>query len=218
MPVLERQFSERFLRSAGRPALGCLGACFSYAELQARVAAIAVQLRGCGLVAGDRVGLHLARSPDLVAAVLACLREGLCFVPLEPEFPLRRLHAIATEAQLALVLQDEPVAFPVPTWRLRPGLSGELEWPEQDEGMPAYMMFTSGSTGRPKGVVIGRAALDAAHRPVACRALAVHHHAGIRYLAVGDARPAMGRRLCGGGLCARKQGPGRAGRAASRAQ
>lgn len=170
MPVLERQFSERFLRSAGRPALGCLGACFSYAELQTRVAAIAVQLRECGLVAGDRVGLHLARSSDLVAAVLACLREGLCFVPLEPEFPLRRLHAIATEAQLALVLQDEPVAFPVPTWRLRPGLSGELEWPEQDEGLPAYMMFTSGSTGRPKGVVIGRAALagflDAATRRI----------------------------------------------------
>ncbi|QGW22471.1 amino acid adenylation domain-containing protein [Stutzerimonas degradans] len=159
MHALERHFTEQFQHHAVRPALGGLGDSFSYAELQARVAAIAMQLRQCGLRAGERVGIHLQRSPDLVASVLACLREGLCFVPLEPEFPHERLQGIATDAQLNLVLQDQPVAFAQPTWQLRPGLAGELEWPEQDERLPAYMMFTSGSTGRPKGVVINRAAL-----------------------------------------------------------
>lgn len=159
MNTLERHFTEQFQRHAARPALGCLGDSFSYAELQARVAAIAMQLRQCGLRAGERVGIHLQRSPDLVASVLACLREGLCFVPLEPEFPLERLQGIAADAQLSLVLQDQPVAFSQPTWQLRPGLAGELEWSEQDERLPAYMMFTSGSTGRPKGVVINRVAL-----------------------------------------------------------
>lgn len=46
-----------------QPALGCMGVSFSYAELQARVAAIVLQLRAKGLVAGDRVGLHLSRGP-----------------------------------------------------------------------------------------------------------------------------------------------------------
>lgn len=159
MSRLNRHFAEVFARHAEREALGCLGEAFSYAELEARVAAIGAQLRAQGLTPGDRVGLYLQRSPDLVASILACLAGGLCFVPLEPEFPLERLHGIASDAQLKLVVQDSQVAFPVPSHRLAPGWSVETDWPEQDDRWPAYMMFTSGSTGRPKGVVIRRAAL-----------------------------------------------------------
>ncbi|HBM10816.1 peptide synthetase [Pseudomonas sp. Choline-3u-10] len=171
MTSLNLQLAHVFARHAERPALGCLGASFSYAELQARVAAIVLQLRADGLTAGDRVGLHLSRGPDLIAALLACLQEGLCFVPLEPEFPLDRLQGIADDACLHRIIQDEqPSRSLAPSLRLRPGLAAMPEPLVLDDQLPAYMMFTSGSTGKPKGVVIGRAALsnflDAAARRV----------------------------------------------------
>ena len=171
MTSLNAHLAHVFIRHAERPALGCLGVSFSYVELQSRVAAIVLQLREAGLTAGDRVGLHLARGPDLIAALLACLHEGLCFVPLEPEFPLDRLQGIADDARVLFVVQDEqPSRSLTPSLRLTPGLAEMPEPPDLDDGVPAYMMFTSGSTGKPKGVVIGRAALsnflDAATRRV----------------------------------------------------
>jgi len=171
MRSLNEHFTDVFLRHGDRPALGCLGASFSYAELHARVAAIVLQLRVNGRVPGDRVGLHLTRGPDLIAALLACLHEGLCFVPLEPEFPLERLQGIADDACLQQVIQDEQPSRPLTrSLRLEPGLATMPEPPVLDGQLPAYMMFTSGSTGKPKGVVIDRAALgnflDAATRRV----------------------------------------------------
>lgn len=160
MSLLNQHFADVFARHATRPALGCLGASFSYVELQARVAAIVLQLRAEGLAAGDRVGLHLSRGPDYIAALLACLHEGLCFVPLEPEFPLERLQGIADDAQLHRVLQDEQAQRSLsPSLRLKPGLAVMPERQILDDQLPAYMMFTSGSTGKPKGVVVGRVAL-----------------------------------------------------------
>ncbi|MEK0364304.1 amino acid adenylation domain-containing protein [Pseudomonas sp. CBC3] len=161
MSTINAHFADVFARHAARPALGCLGASFSYAELHTRVAAIVLQLRERGLVAGDRVGLHLNRGPDLIATLLACLHEGLCFVPLEPDFPLERLQGIADDAQVRWIIQDEqaPRAL-TPSLRLQPGLAQMPEPPRLDERVPAYMMFTSGSTGKPKGVIIERAALS----------------------------------------------------------
>lgn len=171
MTMLNPHLAHVFVRHAGRPALGCLGVSFNYAELRSRVAAIVLQLRETGVTAGDRVGLHLARGPDLIAALLACLHEGLCFVPLEPEFPVDRLQGIVDDARLRCVVQDEQSSHSLaPSLRLRPGVAEMPEPPDLDDELPAYMMFTSGSTGKPKGVVIGRAALrnflDAATRRV----------------------------------------------------
>lgn len=70
----------------------------SYGALNARVGEIAARLQG--LAVGERVGLYLSRGPDLVASLLACLRLGLTFVPLEPDFPVERL-------------QDRPPGAPV---------------------------------------------------------------------------------------------------------
>lgn len=76
----------------------------SYGALNARVGEIAARLQG--LAVGERVGLYLPRSPDLVASLLACLRLGLTFVPLEPDFPVERLQGIARQARLSAVICD----------------------------------------------------------------------------------------------------------------
>lgn len=133
----------------------------SYGALNARVGQIAARLQG--LAVGERVGLYLARSPELVASLLACLRLGLCFVPLEPDFPLERLQGIARQARLSAVICDDEAGTPDFGCPLRTldGLAsaGPVSWPEVDDALAAYMMFTSGSTGEPKGVVISRRAL-----------------------------------------------------------
>jgi non-ribosomal peptide synthetase component F len=133
----------------------------SYGALNARVGQIAARLQG--LAVGERVGLYLSRSPDLVASLLACLRLGLCFVPLEPDFPLERLQGIARQARLSAVIcdGDRPApAFGCPLRTLDgPAAAGGVSWPQVDDALAAYMMFTSGSTGEPKGVVISRRAL-----------------------------------------------------------
>lgn len=161
------------------PAIAMNGHWQSYGELEARVGQIAASLRGLGV--GERVGLYLARSPDLVASLLACLRLGLTFVPLEPDFPVERLQGIARQARLSAVLCDDVEGCPAFGCPLRPlgarreEASGEAlgkevlneevlsgkscAWPQVDDALAAYMMFTSGSTGEPKGVVISRRAL-----------------------------------------------------------
>ena len=136
------------------------GAWLNYGELNQRVGQIAARLKG--LAVGERVGLYLERGPDLVASVLACLRLGLTFVPLEPDFPVERLQGIARQAHLSAVICDGHRAVPACGCPLR-SLAGlghaEVEWPRVDDALAAYMMFTSGSTGEPKGVVISRRAL-----------------------------------------------------------
>ena len=161
VPLLGAHLGQVFSEQAPAVALGWAGEAYSYARLAARTAAIAAQLTAQGVPSGARVGLYLQRSADLLAATLACLHNGLCFVPLDPEFPLERLQGIASDAELALVLQDAEGqgSFAMPSLHLRSGESGALSWPALDEQLPAYMMFTSGSTGRPKGVVISRRAL-----------------------------------------------------------
>lgn len=148
------------------PAIGMDGRWLTYADLQRRVDQIAASLQG--LAVGERVGLYLDRTPDLVASLLACLRLGLCFVPLEPDFPVERLQGIARQARLSAVICDRGQAVPDFGCPLRalaeladsgPVPSAASSCPQVDDALAAYMMFTSGSTGEPKGVVISRRAL-----------------------------------------------------------
>ncbi|RYC47043.1 amino acid adenylation domain-containing protein [Pectobacterium zantedeschiae] len=143
----------------------------SYRELLQRVALIQGMLAAQGITAGQRVGLHLSRQPDTVAALLACLFSQVTFVPLEPDFPGERLQAIQQEAALASVLQDSYTAgsltFDCPILNLCDlpdadrALSASVQLAQADgPETAAYMMFTSGSTGKPKGVVIGQRALQ----------------------------------------------------------
>ncbi|MFC3394238.1 amino acid adenylation domain-containing protein [Brenneria rubrifaciens] len=154
-PSRQEQIAVRFQRQTLR-----------YRELMQRVAGIQRFMDENGIEAGQRVGLHLSRHPDTLAAILACLFSQVAFVPLEPDFPAERLQAIQQEAQLAAVLQDEKtvdtLTFSCPGLLLSALPTGRNIRLVRERGpeTPAYMMFTSGSTGKPKGVVIGQRALQ----------------------------------------------------------
>ncbi|MFE0632758.1 amino acid adenylation domain-containing protein [Streptomyces sp. NPDC058864] len=142
------------------------GTC-SYAELLAAVAPLARALHANGVRAGDLVGLCLPRGRDAVTAMLAVLRAGAGYLPLDPGYPAARLAVMVEEAAPRVVLVPAggadgiagslPAGTPVLAVDAAgtaplPGMAGA---PED----PAYVVFTSGSTGRPKGVVVPRRAL-----------------------------------------------------------
>lgn len=106
-----------------------------------------------------RIGIILDHSVKMIAAMLAVLKTGKAYVPMEPDFPLERIHAILQEAGIQTVLTLERYRD-----RLLPDtkalcLDGEIpagtfQAPAVSGEDPAYILYTSGSTGRPKGVCV----------------------------------------------------------------
>ncbi|MEQ9503851.1 MAG: amino acid adenylation domain-containing protein [Deltaproteobacteria bacterium] len=102
-----------------------------------------------GVAAGDRIGVALERTPDLLAALLGVLSVGGVYVPLDPEFPIERLRFMVDDANVKRVVGTLDLGVP------RVGPSNEkVTLPRVDPDADAYVMYTSGSTGRPKGVCI----------------------------------------------------------------
>ncbi|MES5820838.1 amino acid adenylation domain-containing protein [Streptomyces sp. RG80] len=139
----------------------------TYRELDERAARSAHGLKARGVRAGDRVGVCLERSAELVVTLLAVLKAGATYVPVDPAYPAERLAHTARDADLGVVVTRLP-EFPAvangvrmsPDELLEPSRGG---WPtpEGDASAPspspddaAYVIYTSGSTGRPKGVVV----------------------------------------------------------------
>ncbi|OLM01239.1 Siderophore biosynthesis non-ribosomal peptide synthetase [Pseudonocardia sp. Ae406_Ps2] len=164
--------AERAAACPERTALVAAGERVSFAELDARVNALARVLRARGATAETVVALGLPRSVGNVVALFAVLRAGAAYVPLELDHPDDRLAAILAESGARLLVTTTSVAErfdgDVPQVRLdEPGLfDGIATAPLTDDELgtsapgtpgrldhPAYVIFTSGSTGRPKGVV-----------------------------------------------------------------
>src|SRR5207247_1547904 len=95
------------------------------------------------------VALVLPRGADLVIALLAVLRSGAGYVPIDPEYPADRVEYMLADADPVLTLRELPDAATYSAESPAMPVSGDN---------PAYVIYTSGSTGRPKGVVVRHAA------------------------------------------------------------
>jgi len=138
----------------------------TYDALQQRAARLATRLRGLGIGSGDRVGIALPRSIDATVAMIAVLRSGAAWVPLDREAPPARLAFIVDDAQLSAIIDSHhsPGGWPAGIAVIDPeaadlGDRAEDDFPDVEPGAAAYVMYTSGSTGQPKGVVIPHAAV-----------------------------------------------------------
>ncbi|XUM21533.1 amino acid adenylation domain-containing protein [Bradyrhizobium oligotrophicum S58] len=146
---------------ADRPAIIHAGGEISYAELHRRADRLAGHLAARISTTNALIGIALSRGPELIVAILAVLKAGHAYVPLDPAYPAERLRVMAGDARLQLVLTDgSTAALPGDLAQLRlddPALLQQPPaWP-QIRPLPddlAYVIFTSGSTGRPKGVAI----------------------------------------------------------------
>ncbi len=149
--------------SMGRKAL-------RYSELNARANQLARHLQTLGAKPGVTVGIGLERSLEMVIALMAVLKTGAAYVPLDPEFPRDRLRFMTQDASVAAVLTSWDLSdrFDTQANRLL-CLDREKERIAQKAdhnlgpiAVPqdlAYILYTSGSTGQPKGVEIPHRAL-----------------------------------------------------------
>ncbi|TDV43181.1 non-ribosomal peptide synthetase [Actinophytocola oryzae] len=150
------------------PACRYLGITTSYGELNARANRLARVLRDRypGLGAESVVGVLLDRGPALTVALLATLKAGGAYLPIDPTFPPERVEyavrdagcvTVLTTGRLAGLLSDD---VPVVSLDHPDTMRAMVDLPADDlptvatTGSAAYVIYTSGSTGRPKGVVV----------------------------------------------------------------
>ncbi|MGK5549592.1 amino acid adenylation domain-containing protein, partial [Streptomyces sp. URMC 127] len=170
---LPELFEEQAARTPGRPAVLHEGASLSYAELNARANRLAHRLIAYGAGPEDVVAVVLPRSADLLVALLAVLKAGAAYLPVDPASLSARLSLILDGIRPAAVLTTAESADRLPGTGGRPLLlldagdpAGEVSrYPDTNPrdadrvaplspANPAYVIYTSGSTGVPKGVVV----------------------------------------------------------------
>ncbi|HZP66535.1 MAG TPA: amino acid adenylation domain-containing protein [Rudaea sp.] len=158
-------FEEQARRAPDAVALRCGTQVLSYRELDARANRLAHRLIELGAGPERLVGVCHGRSPDLVVALLAVLKAGAAYVPIDPGYPAARIAHILDDARVELVLADaqgrRALAGREPTM-LDPGAAltaySATPPPRARSDLAshnlAYAIYTSGSTGLPKGVLI----------------------------------------------------------------
>ncbi|RFU43199.1 amino acid adenylation domain-containing protein, partial [Actinomadura logoneensis] len=150
-PVVERASVPGLFEAqvAARPwavAVSFEGRSWTYAEVNAAANRLARHLLAQGVGPEQFVALSFPRSADLVIAILAVLKTGAAYVPIDPEYPADRIAYMVQDASPVLTLTSIEVDGDYS--------SENLVEVEVSPDSPAYVIYTSGSTGRPKGVVV----------------------------------------------------------------
>jgi amino acid adenylation domain-containing protein len=167
---VHRLFEAQAARTPGAVAVACDGATLTYRALDARADRLALRLARLGAGPEARVGVCLERGLELVVALLAVLKAGAAYVPLDPEHPPERLGRVLADSGARLLLTHPALADRAGAWA---GAVVALDGKEDADadsaaGAPrtepdpeglAYVIYTSGSTGRPKGVAVPHRAL-----------------------------------------------------------
>ncbi|MFG1698434.1 amino acid adenylation domain-containing protein [Nonomuraea sp. NPDC049309] len=160
---LHRLVEQQVRRSPDAPAVVSPAGTLTYGELNRRANLLARHLiERCGARPGMLIGIALERSPAMAVAVLAVLKAGAAYVPLDPAQPQDRLRYIAADTGAPLVLTLSSLAGDLPDTGARIVLLDEQVPDGQDTDLDipdvprsaACVIYTSGTTGRPKGVVL----------------------------------------------------------------
>lgn len=163
-----QSFESQVSQTPERTAASFDGSKLTYSELNARANQLAHFLRDAGAAQNALVAVSLERSLEMLVAILAVLKAGSAYLPIDPEYPAERIAFMLQDSSATILLTEQKFLNRFPPHnniicidretvlisqqsRLNPSCT-----PIQDL---AYVIYTSGSTGKPKGVMIPRRAL-----------------------------------------------------------
>jgi len=161
-------FEQQAAETPDATALVCGEEQVTYAELNRRANQVAHRLQTLGVQVADPVAISMERSPELIIGVLAILKAGGCYVPVDAEYPAERMRFMLEDAGANVLLTNqagrERLASLSDQFTTLSLDAGESLWTEESVDnlpplattaeTPAYILYTSGSTGRPKGVCV----------------------------------------------------------------
>jgi non-ribosomal peptide synthetase-like protein len=162
--IFERQVD----RNSSVPALECGDRILTYGQVDAEANRMARYLRSLGVGCGSYVGISLDRSEWPIVTILAVLKSGAAYVPIDPSLPNDRLRYIADAADLVAIVTEEThesrfrelssaQVVTLEAYRTAAAAHADTRLSRTETGVDpsavCYVLFTSGTTGRPKGVV-----------------------------------------------------------------
>ncbi|WP_350238319.1 amino acid adenylation domain-containing protein [Pectobacterium colocasium] len=164
-PAVHRQFEQQVQQHPDAIAVRCEGRTFSYAQLNERANQLAHQLQKDGIAHGECVALFMPKSEYYVVAILAVLKAGGCYVPIDIDLPAQQVEFILQNSAARCVIIDEQApGDKLPCLYVRQNRSAmPVSNPAQSQTVtdgPAYIIYTSGSTGKPKGVRVKHSQLS----------------------------------------------------------
>ncbi|MGC2838954.1 non-ribosomal plipastatin synthetase PpsC [Bacillus sp. JZ76] len=161
-PTLHGLFERQAAVTPERPAIRFSGGSLTYAELDMYASRLAAHLAARGVSNESIVGILSERSPDMLIAVLAVLKAGGAYLPLDPAYPKERLSYMLKDSGASLLLTQPGCSVPnfsgetleVDMTSLASEKAENHLFTPADGGSLAYVIYTSGSTGQPKGVAV----------------------------------------------------------------
>jgi amino acid adenylation domain-containing protein len=158
-------FSQQAERVPNNVAIQLGRECMTYRELDRRSNQLARVLLKCRLAPNSLVAICFDRSLDLIVSMLAVLKAGAGYLPIDPSYPTERIKMILEDANPSVILTQQAMA-PTIEWGAAPTIcldrdqativseeaTGLITTPSLDS--LAYVIYTSGSTGKPKGVMV----------------------------------------------------------------
>ena len=137
----------------------------TYDELNKKANRLAQHLKKLDVKPEEIVGLALDRSVEMIVGLLAILKVGGVYLPLDPSYPRERLGFMIDETETRIVLTQKHLHFQLPPTEVRviaqDGEFGDLKFDDEENPVSsttpenlAYVIYTSGSTGKPKGVSV----------------------------------------------------------------
>ena len=166
-PCVTLRFAQRVCAQPKAPALAMVGQSeiLTYSQLEMEAGDLAGRLAQAGAGPGQIVAICLPRGSDFIMAMLAVLRVGAAFLPLDPTYPDALIRHMLSDSGTALMValpgQDPPEGVTCLSPKPTAGTATLPDLLPADPDRLAYVIYTSGSTGAPKGVKVPMRALSA---------------------------------------------------------
>jgi amino acid adenylation domain-containing protein/FkbM family methyltransferase len=161
---LHELIEEQAARTPDQAAVTFEQRTLTYAQLDRRAGQLARELRRLEVGPGTLVGLFVERSVEMMVGILAILKAGAAWVPIDPAYPRDRIDFMLSDAGVAVLVTQDSLLPGLPVSRPQVLRLDAITWSDEEARAPGhpraqpgdlcYVIYTSGSTGRPKGVGI----------------------------------------------------------------